>query len=158
VSELTHLDTRGEARMVDVGEKPRTHRRAVAEAYLRASEEVVALLRTGSAPKGDVLATARVAGIMAAKRTPELIPLCHGVALTRVSVDLEVQANGVRIVAAAEAQDRTGVEMEAMTAASIAALTLYDMLKSLDKGLVVERLALVEKEGGRSGHWRRGAP
>ncbi|HZH02410.1 MAG TPA: cyclic pyranopterin monophosphate synthase MoaC [Myxococcaceae bacterium] len=158
MSELTHLDTRGEARMVDVGEKPRTHRRAVAEAYLRASEEVVALLRTGSAPKGDVLATARVAGIMAAKRTPELIPLCHGVALTRVSVDLEVQANGVRIVAAAEAQDRTGVEMEAMTAASIAALTLYDMLKSLDKGLVVERLALVEKEGGRSGHWRRGAP
>jgi cyclic pyranopterin phosphate synthase len=152
----SHLDERGQAHMVDVGAKAVTTRRAVATAFLRMGDATVAALRAGQTPKGDVLATARIAGIMAAKRTPELIPLCHAIALTRVTVDLAVAEGGVEVVATAEARDRTGVEMEAMTAASVAALTLYDMLKGIDRGMVIERVALEEKEGGRSGHWVRG--
>ncbi len=157
MSQPTHLDSEGRARMVDVGSKPATARRAVAEGRLKMLPATIELLRSGSTPKGDVLAAARIAGIMAAKKTPELIPLCHAIALTRVAVELELEANGVAIRATAEALDRTGVEMEALTAASVAALTLYDMLKSVDRGMELERLALVEKEGGRSGHWRREA-
>jgi cyclic pyranopterin phosphate synthase len=151
----SHLDAQGHARMVDVGDKPVTARRAVATAFLRTRIETVEALRAGTTPKGDVLASARLAGIMAAKRTPELIPLCHAIALTKVRVELEVLAEGVAIVATAEARDRTGVEMEALTAASVAALTLYDMLKGIDRGMVIERVALEEKQGGRSGHWVR---
>jgi cyclic pyranopterin monophosphate synthase len=151
----THLDAEGHVHMVDVGEKAETSRRAVASALVRMLPETRRTLAAGTAPKGDVLATARLAGIMAAKRTPELIPLCHGIALTRVTVDLELLDDGVRIVATTEARDRTGVEMEAMTAASVAALTLYDMLKGIDRGMVIESVRLEEKSGGRSGHWVR---
>lgn len=151
----THLDAEGHVHMVDVGEKAETARRAVARAFLRMSDDTARALREGRTPKGDVLATARLAGIMAAKRTPELIPLCHAIALTRVAVDLRIEANGVAIEAVAEARDRTGVEMEAMTAASVAALTLYDMLKGIDRAMVIESVRLEEKSGGRSGHWVR---
>lgn len=152
----THLDAQGRARMVDVGDKPLSARRAVATAFVSMAPATVERLRAGQSPKGDVLAVARVAGIMAAKRTSELIPLCHAIALTNVSVDLEIEQGGVMVRASAEARDRTGVEMEAMAAASIAALTLYDMLKGIDRAMVIERVALEEKEGGRSGRWVRG--
>ncbi len=142
--------------MVDVGDKPPTPRRAVATAFLRMEAATAKALAQGATPKGDVLATARIAGIMAAKRTPDLIPLCHAIALTRVAVNLHVNDDGVSIEAVAEARDRTGVEMEAMTAASVAALTLYDMLKGIDRGMTIESVRLDEKSGGRSGHWLRG--
>jgi cyclic pyranopterin phosphate synthase len=151
----THVDADGHVHMVDVGEKPETARRAIARAFLRMREDTARALRDGNTPKGDVLATARLAGIMAAKRTPELIPLCHAIALTRVAVELNVERDGVAIEAVAEARDRTGVEMEAMTAASVAALTLYDMLKGIDRAMVIEAVRLEEKSGGRSGHWVR---
>jgi cyclic pyranopterin phosphate synthase len=151
---LTHLTARGEAHMVDVGGKAVTTRRAVAQATVTLSSATSERLARGDTPKGDVLATARIAGIQAAKRTPELIPLCHGIALTRVEIAIELEAPGAIIVATAEARDRTGVEMEAMTAASVAALTLYDMLKAIDKGIRFE-VALSAKEGGRSGSWTR---
>lgn len=153
---LTHVDARGEAHMVDVGEKHTTARRATASGFLSMRAETVALLRDGRTPKGDVLATARLAGIMAAKRTSELIPLCHAIALTKVRVELHVEERGVAVLAVAEARDRTGVEMEAMTAVSVACLTLYDMLKAVDRGMCIERVALEEKSGGRSGVWQRG--
>jgi cyclic pyranopterin monophosphate synthase len=151
----SHLDARGHARMVDVGDKAVTARRAVACARVRMAHATIAALRAGQSPKGDVLAAARLAGIMAAKRTPELIPLCHAVTLTRVAVEIAVGDEGVDIEAVAEARDRTGVEMEALTAASVAALTLYDMLKALDRGMVIEGLMVREKSGGRSGPWAR---
>lgn len=151
----THLDAAGEVHMVDVGEKPVTARRAVARAFVRMNASTVARLRAHDAPKGDAEAAARIAGIMAAKHTPTLIPLCHGVALTRVTVALEWHDDGAAITAAAEARDRTGVEMEAMTAASVAALTLYDMVKGMERGVSIERVELLEKSGGRSGHWCR---
>lgn len=146
--------------MVSVDGKPVTHRRAVAGATVRMRPETAARLARGDTPKGEVLAAARLAGIMAAKRTPELIPLCHGVALTHVAVDLAVDEAGaaVHVTAAAEAVDRTGVEMEAMVAASVACLTLYDMLKGIDREMVLGDVRLVEKSGGRSGHFRRGEP
>ncbi|MEI8256244.1 MAG: cyclic pyranopterin monophosphate synthase MoaC [Deltaproteobacteria bacterium] len=152
----THLDPEGHVHMVDVGEKLPTARRAVATAFLRMEAATAKALKDGATPKGDVLATARLAGIMAAKRTPELIPLCHAIALTRVALNLEVRDDGVSIEAITEARDRTGVEMEAMTAASVAALTLYDMLKGIDRGMTIESVRLDEKSGGRSGHWLRG--
>lgn len=154
-STSTHLDERGEARMVDVGDKPVTHRRALASAVVRMKPETAKQL--AAAPKGDVLAAARIAGIQAAKRTPELIPLCHGIALTRVALTFDVDAarGDVTIKAVAEAHDRTGVEMEAMVAASVAALTIYDMLKSVERGICIEQVVLLEKSGGRSGHYRR---
>jgi molybdenum cofactor biosynthesis protein MoaC len=153
---ITHLSARGEAQMVDVGAKRESLRRAVAAARVRMETATLERLRSGSIPKGDVLAAARIAGIQAAKRTPELIPLCHVVRLTSVTVDIRISLDGVRIEASAEAFDRTGVEMEALVAASTAALTVYDMCKAIDRGMTIE-VNLVEKTGGTSGTWTRGA-
>ncbi len=157
-NELSHLDAEGRARMVDVGEKDVTDREAVARATVRMQRETLELLLGGRAPKGDVMATARIAGIQAAKRTPELIPLCHQIALTSVTVAFDPDDDGERlhVTATARARDRTGVEMEALTAAAVAALTVYDMLKAVDRGMVIEHVALHEKRGGRSGEWKRG--
>ena len=152
---LTHVDEHGAARMVDVAAKDVTHRRAVASAFVRMRPETVAMIVEGRAPKGDVFAVARVAGIMAAKKTSDLIPLCHPLALTRASVDLEAAADGVNVTATVETDGKTGVEMEALTAASVAALTLYDMCKAVDRGMTVEDLGLLSKEGGKSGSWTR---
>jgi len=152
---LTHLDEAGAARMVDVSGKDITHRRAVAGGFIRMRPETLAMIVEGRAPKGDVFATARVAGIMAAKRTAELIPMCHPLALTHVAVDLEPEGDGVRITATAENDGKTGVEIEALTAASVAALTLYDMVKAVDRGMVIEEVKLLSKEGGKSGKWTR---
>jgi cyclic pyranopterin monophosphate synthase len=143
MSDLSHVDDSGSVRMVDVGGKPISRRRAVARATIRMAPETAQ--RLGELPKGDALATAQIAGIMAAKRTSELIPLCHPLPLSVVEVSLEVVADGVEITAAAETTAQTGVEMEALVAASIAALTVYDMAKSVDKGMVVSEVALVEK-------------
>jgi cyclic pyranopterin phosphate synthase len=152
---LTHVDQNGAARMVDVGDKAVTHRRAVAGAVVHMRAETLAMLLEGRAPKGDVFAVARVAGIMAAKRTSDLIPLCHHLAITHATIDFEPIGDGVRIRATVETNDVTGVEMEALTAASVAALTLYDMCKAVDRGMVVDGLRLLLKEGGRSGLWIR---
>ena len=156
---LTHLSPDGQAWMVDVGDKPITARRALAMATVKMEPATAQRIVERDVPKGDVLAAARLAGIMAAKRTSELLPLCHPLALTRVAVQVEVDpsAGRVGIKAAAEAADRTGVEMEALTAASVAALTIYDMLKAIDRGMSIEQIALLEKSGGRSGHYRRPA-
>ncbi|MEO0326918.1 MAG: cyclic pyranopterin monophosphate synthase MoaC [Myxococcota bacterium] len=153
---LTHLDAEGHAHMVEVGEKAVTAREARAEAFVRMAPATMALLRAGTAPKGDVLATARIAGIQAAKRVPELIPLCHQIALTGVEVQLQPEgADRLRIEATARCRDRTGVEMEALTAATVAALTVYDMLKAVDRGMSIEAARLLSKKGGRSGSWTR---
>ena len=154
MSKLTHLDDRGQARMVDVGGKAETARSATATGRIRMSAEALAAIRDGSGPKGDVLAAARIAGIMAAKKTAELIPLCHPLALDAVTVDFAFEPDGVRAIARASLTGKTGVEMEAMTAAAIALLTIYDMAKALDKGMVVEEVRLLEKTGGKSGDWR----
>ncbi|HEY2770690.1 MAG TPA: cyclic pyranopterin monophosphate synthase MoaC [Solirubrobacteraceae bacterium] len=155
---LTHLDEQGQARMVDVGEKPATERRAVAQAVVRVSRETAAAVEAGDAPKGDVLGVARIAGIQAAKRTSELIPLCHPLALSFVGVQGTIDADAGEIVLTAEARTTgpTGVEMEALTAASVAALTVYDMVKGIERGAEIASVQLLEKSGGRSGHWRRG--
>ena len=152
---LTHLDESGNARMVDVGAKPATARRAVASGRIRMSPAALAAIRDGEAPKGDVLAAARIAGIMGAKKTAELIPLCHPLALDAVTVDFSFESDAVRVTAVASLTGRTGVEMEAITAASIALLTIYDMAKALDKAMVIEDLALIAKTGGKSGDWAR---
>lgn len=155
---LTHLDERGNAHMVDVADKAVTHRRAVASGFVEMLPQTLALIESGSAKKGDVLAVARVAGIMAAKRTSELIPLCHPLSLTHVAVELEPCSGartGVAITAIAETDGKTGVEMEALTAASVAGLTVYDMLKAVDKGMTVTDVRLESKEGGKSGTWTR---
>ena len=152
---LTHLDERGAARMVDVAAKPVTHRRAVADALVRMRPETLSMIVEGRAPKGDVLAVARIAGIQAAKRTAELIPLCHPLPLTSVTVDLVAEESAVRITAAAETDGKTGVEMEALTAASVAALALYDMCKAIDRGMEISTIRLLEKSGGASGTWAR---
>lgn len=152
--DLTHLTREGHAHMVDVAQKDVTARRAVARARVSMSPETFMHLATGDTKKGDVLAAARIAGIQAAKKTSDLIPLCHTVSLTRVEVTIELEASSARIEAVAEARDRTGVEMEAMVAASVAALTLYDMLKSVDRKISFE-VALVSKTGGKSGTWTR---
>jgi cyclic pyranopterin phosphate synthase len=141
--------------MVDVGDKPSTERRAVAEAVIRLSPETAHAVREGDAPKGDVLGTARIAGIQAAKRTSELIPLCHPLALTYVGVDAEVGDDSITLIAEARTNGPTGVEMEALTAAAVAALTVYDMVKGVERGAVIEQVRLLEKSGGRSGEWRR---
>lgn len=151
---LTHITREGHAHMVDVGAKDVTSRRAVARARVRMNEETFRRLAAGETPKGDVLASARIAGIQAAKRTSELIPLCHMVALTRVEVAISLEDGAAVIDASAEARDRTGVEMEAMVAATTAALTLYDMLKAIDRSMSFD-VSLLEKEGGRSGRWQR---
>ena len=154
---FTHLDSEGRARMVDVGGKEVTQRRAVARARVTMQEETAQALADGTVAKGDVLAVARVAGIQAAKRTSELIPLCHPLMLSSVQVDLTPGPSWVDIEATAETVDRTGVEMEALTACSVAALTVYDMCKARDRAMQVEALGLVEKSGGRSGDWHRPA-
>ena len=156
--ELTHLDERGQARMVDVGGKDETARQARARATLRMKPETREVLLRGDVPKGDAVATARIAGIQAAKRTSELIPLCHPIAITGVDVTLEPAPDDERFIveAAVRCAGRTGVEMEALTAVSVAALTLYDMLKAIDKGMAIEEVVLLEKQGGRSGHYQRG--
>lgn len=155
-AELTHLDASGNARMVDVGEKQVTARRAVARARVRMSAETLARLASGTTPKGDVLAAARIAGIQASKLTPNLIPLCHTVNLTKVEVSIRLEDDAALVDAVVEARDRTGVEMEAMVAASAAALTLYDMLKAIDRGISFE-VSLLQKSGGRTGEWRADA-
>ena len=154
MSKLTHLDSQGAARMVDVGGKAQTARSAAATGRIRMSPQALAAVREGSGPKGDVLAAARIAGIMAAKKTAELIPLCHPLALDAVTVEFAFEGDGVRATARASLTGRTGVEMEALTAAAIALLTVYDMAKALDKGMVIEEVRLVEKTGGKSGDWR----
>ena len=150
---LSHVDDRGAMRMVDVGDKPTTRRCAIARARVRLGAAARRALKSNA--KGDVLAAARVAGIQAAKKTSELIPLCHPLALAHVAVDLMAKPWGVEVLATAETVAQTGVEMEAMTAAAVAALTLYDMLKAVERGIVIEQVVLVEKSGGRSGLWRR---
>jgi len=154
MNKLTHLDSQGQARMVDVGGKAETARAATATGRIRMSSEALTAVRDGSGPKGDVLAAARIAGIMAAKKTGELIPLCHPLALDAVQVDFTFEDDGVRATARASLTGKTGVEMEAMTAASIALLTVYDMAKALDKGMVIDGVRLLEKTGGKSGTWR----
>ncbi len=154
MSKLTHLDEHGAARMVDVGGKAETARSAAATGHIRMAPDTLAAVRLGSGPKGDVLAVARIAGIMAAKKTGELIPLCHPLALDAVSVDFAFTDTGVEVTARASLTGRTGVEMEALTAASVALLTIYDMAKALEKGMVIEHLRLLEKTGGKSGEWR----
>ena len=153
MSELTHLDEHGAARMVDVSDKEVTAREATAEAIIVLSEEAYAAVMDGSAPKGDVLAAARIAGIMGAKKTSELIPLCHPLPLSKLAIDFEPLAdrNAIRIIAMAKTTAQTGVEMESLTAASVAALTIYDMVKAVDKGAVIESVRLLTKSGGRSG-------
>lgn len=151
---LSHLDARGDARMVDVSAKPATDRRATARGKLLVSKATLALVRSERAPKGDVLAAARIAGIMAAKRTPDLIPLCHPLPLSHVSVDLVLEADGIAIEATVGTTAATGVEMEALTAVSVAGLTLYDMLKSVERGARMTDVRLVAKSGGRSGEYR----
>lgn len=154
MSKLTHLDDSGAARMVDVGGKVPTHRSATASGSIRMARSTLEAVRDGSGPKGDVLAAARIAGIMAAKKTGELIPLCHPLALDTVSVDFSFEEDAVRVTARAALTGKTGVEMEALTAASIALLTVYDMAKALEKGMVIEEVRLLEKTGGKSGDWR----
>jgi cyclic pyranopterin monophosphate synthase len=155
--ELTHLDAAGRARMVDVGEKPATDRRAVARAVVRVSPQTATTVAEGDAPKGDVLGVARIAGIQAAKRTSELIPLCHPLPLSFVGVDGTIDAPNGEIVLIAEARTtgQTGVEMEALTAASVAALAVYDMVKGIDRAAEIAGVVLLEKSGGRSGAWQR---
>lgn len=155
--ELTHLDPSGQARMVDVGEKAKSTREARARATLRMKPATREVLLSGKVPKGDALATARIAGIQGAKKTSELIPLCHPLAITGCDLTLEPAADDERflIEASVRCADRTGVEMEALTAVSVAALTLYDMLKAIDRDMSIEEVVLLEKSGGRSGHYRR---
>jgi cyclic pyranopterin monophosphate synthase len=159
MGDLTHIDGEGQARMVDVGGKAVTDRRAVARGIVRMSPATAAAVRDGDAPKGDVVSTARIAGIQAAKRTSELIPLCHGLPLSFVDVAIEVDADAGTVTLTSEARTsaKTGVEMEALTAVSVAALTVYDMVKGIEKGVAIGELVLLEKSGGRSGTWRRGA-
>ena len=154
MADLTHLDAAGKARMVDVGGKPETARTAVASGRIRMNADALAAIRDGAVPKGDVLAAARIAGIMAAKKTAELIPLCHPLALSSVTVDFAVEEDAVAATATASLVGRTGVEMEAMTACCVALLTIYDMAKALDKGMVIDAVRLIEKRGGKSGEWR----
>jgi len=157
MSELTHFNEAGEAHMVDVGGKASSERRAVAEGSILMRPETLALIRSGGHRKGDVLGVARIAGIMAAKKTADLVPLCHPLALTRVELDLQVQDDpaAVNCRATVETRGQTGVEMEALTAVQIALLTVYDMCKAVDRGMSIESVRLVEKRGGKSGHWQR---
>ncbi|HWE88492.1 MAG TPA: cyclic pyranopterin monophosphate synthase MoaC [Pseudonocardiaceae bacterium] len=155
MGELSHLDSAGAARMVDVSAKAVSARTAVASGVLRTTAEVIALLRDGRLPKGDALATARIAGIMAAKRTPDLVPLCHPIALTGVAVELELGAAEVRIAVTVRTTDRTGVEMEALTAVAGAGLALHDMIKAVDPAAVLDAVRVDRKDGGKTGAWTR---
>ena len=155
--ELTHFDANGQAHMVDVGDKANTKRRACVTGSINLGPAAMQKVLSGTSKKGDVLGIARVAGIMASKKTSELIPLCHPIGLTKVSIEFETdeQANRIDCTAVAETVGQTGVEMEALTAASVALLTIYDMLKAVDRGMVIGPIALQEKSGGKSGHWVR---
>lgn len=155
MSDLTHLDPDGAARMVDVSAKAMTAREAVADGRIDMSEAAAAAILAGLVKKGDVLAVARVAGIMAAKRTADLIPLCHPIALSAVTIDFDLDDTGVRVTASARTAGQTGVEMEALTAASVALLTIYDMAKAIDKAMVIDGVRLLSKTGGKSGDWHR---
>ncbi|MSV55066.1 MAG: cyclic pyranopterin monophosphate synthase MoaC [Actinobacteria bacterium] len=154
-SDLTHIDAAGNAHMVDVADREVTTRTATTVGRVLLSAQVVSLLRDGAVPKGDVLATARIAGIMATKRTPDLIPLCHPIAVHGVSVDLEVVDDGVNITATVKTADRTGVEMEALTAVAVAGLTVIDMVKAIDPGATITDVKMIHKDGGRNGEWNR---
>lgn len=156
--ELTHFNAAGEAHMVDVGAKERTHRVAVTEGRIEMKPETLDLILQGGHKKGDVLGIARIAGIMAAKRTADLVPLCHPLALSHVNIDLtpEPQSSSIRCHATVESRGQTGVEMEALCATQVALLTIYDMCKAVDRGMSIEGVRLLEKSGGKSGHWRRG--
>lgn len=154
---LTHLNEKGEAHIVDIGDKAATRRRAIARARLEAQQATIDAIMGGGLKKGDALAVARIAGIMAAKKTADLIPLCHPIALTSVEVDIAEIDGMIEVTATAETTGQTGVEMEAMTAASVAALTLYDMAKGMERGMRIASVELVEKSGGKSGTYRRGA-
>ncbi len=156
MSRLTHLDGAGAARMIDVSGKAPTRREAVAEGFIAVAPTALAAIRNATAAKGDVLAVARVAGIMAAKRTAELIPLCHPVPLDAVTLDLDVESDGVRVTASAVTTYGTGVEMEALTAVSVALLTIYDMAKAMDRGMTISGVRLLRKSGGRSSEWLAG--
>jgi cyclic pyranopterin monophosphate synthase len=160
MSRLSHLDAKGHAHMVDVSGKPVTAREATAEANVSLSEDAFAAIMEGTAPKGDVLAAARIAGIMAAKRVPDLIPLCHPLAITKAQVEFEpdTQAHSIRITASVATDGQTGVEMEALTAVSVAALTLYDMIKAVDKAAIIENVRLIAKSGGKSGSYKASPP
>lgn len=157
MSELTHLDAEGRARIVDVGGKPDTARSARAEGAITMSTDALDAIERNSLSKGDAISTARIAGIMAAKRTDELIPLCHPIALTDVGVDVDIDRSlpGLRVTAWASTRGPTGVEMEALTAATVALLTIYDMAKALDRGMEISGVRLTEKRGGKSGDWKR---
>jgi cyclic pyranopterin phosphate synthase len=159
MSKLSHIDAKGEAHMVDVADKAVTSRRAAAEGCVVMERATLAIIRDGDAKKGDVLGTARIAGIMATKRTHELIPLCHPLAISKVSVDLTIDdaLPGVRVRAEVRVNGQTGVEMEALTAVSVACLTVYDMVKAVDRGMRIEAVQLVHKSGGKSGTYERGA-
>jgi cyclic pyranopterin phosphate synthase len=152
---LTHIGEDGSPRMVDVGGKPETQREAVAEAFVRMSGETLDAVKAGAGAKGDIFTTSRLAGIMGAKKTSELIPLCHPLSLDDIDVSTEVTDEGIVITSRVKTTARTGVEMEALTAATIAALTVYDMCKSVDKGISIENVRLVKKSGGKSGDWKR---
>jgi cyclic pyranopterin phosphate synthase len=154
VSRLTHLDETGRARMVDVSDKPATAREAVAAGFVRMSAETLELALSGEGRKGDVRAVAEIAGVMAAKKTAELVPMCHPLALSKVEVRVEPAEGGLKVTARVKTTGPTGVEMEALTAVSVACLTLYDMLKAAEKGMVIEAVRLLEKSGGESGDWR----
>jgi cyclic pyranopterin phosphate synthase len=152
---LSHINEDGNAHMVDVSDRAITQRSARASGKVVLSKSVLSLIAEGKTPKGDVLATARIAGIMGAKKTPELIPLCHPISISSVNVDLEIVEDGVKIYSTVTISDRTGVEMEALTAVSIAALTIIDMTKALDPGATITNVQVDEKDGGRNGHWKR---
>lgn len=154
MSKLSHLDDKGQARMVDVSGKDVTTRSATARARVLAAPETIALITSGTAKKGDVIATARLAGIMAAKKTSEFIPLCHPLMISKVSVEFALSSSHIDVEATVKVEGKTGVEMEALTACSIACLTLYDMLKAVDRGMRITDLRLVEKSGGKSGHFQ----
>jgi cyclic pyranopterin phosphate synthase len=157
MAELTHIDDQGRVRMVDVSEKAVTDRRARAQAVVAMARETFELIRGQRVKKGNVLETARIAGVMAAKRTSDLIPMCHPLKLTHAQVDFfpDADTHSIRIEATARILDQTGVEMEALTAASVAALTIYDMCKAYDRGMIISDVCLLEKSGGKSGHWKR---
>ena len=154
---LTHLDEQGHARMVDVGGKAETQRVAIASGRIRMNAAAMDAIRDGAVPKGDVIAAARIAGIMAAKKTADLIPLCHPLPLHSVGVDFTMEESAIRATATASLTGRTGIEMEALTAVSLALLTIYDMAKAIDKGMVIENVRLIEKRGGKSGDWKASA-
>ena len=155
MSDFTHLNERGDARMVDVSGKDVSARTATARGRVLVNADVVRLLRDGALPKGDALAVARIAGIMAAKRTPDLVPLCHPIAIHGVDVELVVDDDAVRVAATVRTADRTGVEMEALTSVTVACLALFDMVKAVDPAAVITGIAVVEKTGGKTGHWTR---